>query len=310
MPDPKAYVNTRIKEARLGIERSMGEDFLRELERIFLISRQIMAGKMRAERKTKKVGSGLEFSEHREYVPGDDFRTIDWNLYGRLEKLFVRLYEEEEDIPVYVLFDVSASMLMGTPIKAVHAFQLASALSYVSLAHLDRATMIPFSASLESLPPPGRGKGRMFKMFHMIRQAPLGGVTDLEQTARSFVYRRPRRGKVVVISDFLSTRGYEDAINLLRYQKYSPIVIQTLSPQELSPTLNGDIELLDVETGALKSITVTRNLLRAYKQELTSFTDNIKRFCQDRSIPYFLSVSDERLEDLMLGVFRKGGFLK
>jgi uncharacterized protein (DUF58 family) len=310
MADPKAYINKRIKETRKGIEDSMGEGFLRELERIFLISRQVMAGKLRAERKTKKIGAGLEFAEHREYVAGDDFRSIDWNLYGRLEKLFVRLYEEEEDIPVYTLFDVSSSMLMGTPNKAVHAFQLASALSYVTLAHLDRATMIPFSSSLESLPPPGRGKGRMFKMFHMIKNAPLGGVTDLEQTAKSFVYRRPRRGKVILISDFLSTKGHEEAINMLRYQKYSVIVIQTLSPQELKPKINGDIELLDVETGKLKSITVTRNLLRAYEKELNSFIYGIKSFCQDRSIPFFLSLSDEKLEDLMLGLFRRGGFLK
>ncbi len=310
MPDPKPFVTKRIKEARRGIEASMGEEFLRELERLFLISRQVMAGKMRAERKTRKVGSGLEFSEHREYVPGDDFRTIDWNLYGRLEKLFVRLYEEEEDIPVYVLFDVSASMLMGDPIKSVFAFQLAAALSYVALAHLDRATMIPFSASLEALPPPGRGKGRMFKMFHSIKQATLGGVTDLDSLSRSFVFRRPRRGKVVVISDFLSTHGYEEAINLLRYQKYSPIVIQLLSPQELNPKLNGDIELLDVETGRVKSITVTHALLGAYKKELQTFTEGIKRFCQDRSIPYFFSPSSASLEELMLGVFRRGGFLK
>jgi uncharacterized protein (DUF58 family) len=310
MPDPKGYVKGQIEKAKKEIESSMGEAFLRELERLFLISRQVMAGKSRAERRTKKTGSGLEFAEHREYVPGDDFRSIDWNLYGRLDKLFIRLYEEEEDIPVYVLFDVSSSMLEGNPTKVTHAFKLAAALSYVALAHLDRATMLPFSSSLENLHPAGRGKGRMFKMFHQIKQAELGGVTDLASLSRSFVYRRPRRGQVILISDFLTTKGYEDAINLLRYQKYKVIVIQTLSPQELEPKLHGDLELLDVETGTLKSITITANLLRAYKKEVQSYIKGIKTFCQDRQIPYFFSASDEKLEELMLGVFRRGGFLK
>jgi len=310
MPDPKVYVSQRAELAKAGIEESMGKDFLAELERLFLISRQVLAGKLRAERRTKKRGSGLEFAEHREYNMGDDFRHIDWNLYGRLEKLFVRLYEEEEDIPVYVMFDVSASMLEGTPIKAVHAFRIAASLAYVALAHLDRATMLPFTAAMEQLQPPGRGKGRMFKMFHNIRNARLGGVTDLVQATRSFVFRRPRRGQVILISDFLTAEGYEEAINLLRYHRYRVIVVQVLSPQEIAPKLSGDLELMDVETGQTRSITVTANLLRAYMAELQKYTDGLRTFCQDHAIPYFLSPTDQPLETLMLDVFRKGGFLK
>lgn len=309
MAKPNAYIKGSIERARKEIEDSMGEDFLSELERLFLISRQVMSGKIRAERKTRKRGSGIEFAEHREYVPGDDFRSIDWNLYGRLEKLFVRLYEEEEDLPVYTMFDVSNSMAEGNPVKMTHAFRLASALTYVVLAHLDRATMIPFSGPME-LNPPGRGKGRMFKLFHILKQTELGGVTDLAAASRSFVFRRPRRGTVILISDFLTTAGYEEAINLLRYHKYKVIVIQTMSPQEINPKLVGDLELYDVETGEMKSVTVTSGLLKAYKQELDSFINGIRTFCQDRSIPYFFTPSDEPLEDIMLGLFRKGGFLK
>ncbi|MDA3862860.1 MAG: DUF58 domain-containing protein [Deltaproteobacteria bacterium] len=310
MPDPKKYVKSKVENARKLIDNSMNKDFLRELERLFLISRQIMAGRTRAERKTKKTGSGLEFSEHREYVPGDDFRTIDWNLYSRLDKLFVRLYEEEEDLPVYVLFDVSSSMLEGNPVKLMHAFRLSAALSYVALAHLDRVSMMPFSGTIDKFFLPGRGKARMFKIFHQIKQAELGGVTDLEKAARSFVYRKPRLGKVVLVSDFLTTRGYREAVNMLRYHKYKVITIQVLSPQEFKPVLNGDIELLDIETGKLKSITVTKNLLRAYKSELKKFIMEIRSFCQDRSIPYFNTRSDDKLETLMLDVFRKGGIIK
>ncbi len=310
MPDPKVYVSSRAQLAKAGIEECMGKDFLSELERLFLISRQVLAGKLRAERRTKKRGSGLEFAEHREYNLGDDFRHIDWSLYGRLEKLFVRLYEEEEDIPVYVMFDVSASMLEGTPVKAVHGFKIASALCYVALAHLDRATMLPFSASMDQLQPPGRGKGRMLKIFHNIRNTSLGGVTDLAQATRSFVYRRPRRGQVILISDFLTEKGYEEAINILRYHRYRVIVVQVLSPQEQNPKLTGDLELLDVETGATRSITVTAGLLRAYEAELAKYVGGLRTFCQDRAIPYFLSPSDQNLDTLMLDVFRKGGFLR
>jgi len=309
MAKQNAYIKGTLERARKEIDDSMGEDFLSELERLFLISRQVLSGKVRAERKTKKRGSGIEFAEHREYVPGDDFRSIDWNLYGRLERLFVRLYEEEEDLPVYTMFDVSNSMAEGSPVKMLHAFKIASALTYVVLASLDRATMIPFSGPME-LNPPGRGKGRMFKLFHLIKQSELGGVTDLAAASRSFVFRRPRRGTVILISDFLSTAGYEEAINLLRYHKYRVIVIQTMSPQEINPKLTGDLELYDVETNETKSVTVTAGLIKAYKAELDNFVNGIRNYCQDRSIPYFFTPSDEKLEDIMLGLFRRGGFLK
>ncbi|MBN2724340.1 MAG: DUF58 domain-containing protein [Deltaproteobacteria bacterium] len=309
MAKTDSYVKGSLKRAKTEIEASMGDSFLSELERLFLISRQVVSGKIRAERKTRKRGTGIEFAEHREYVPGDDFRSIDWNLYGRLEKLFVRLYEEEEDLPVYTMFDVSNSMAEGTPSKMLHAFQVASALTYVVLAHLDRATMIPFSGPME-LNPPGRGKGRMLKLFHIIRQSELGGITDLAGASRSFVYRRPRRGTVIIISDFLSTNGYEEAINLLRYHKYRVIIVQTLSPQDMKPQVKGDVELYDVETAQMKSVTITAGLLKKYQTELNSFIKGIQSFCQDRSIPFFFSSSDEKLEDIMLGLFRRGGFLK
>jgi len=137
------------------------EEFLKEIEKLYIISKKVFAGRMRAERRTKKLGSGVEFAEHREYSPGDDFRYIDWNIYGRMDKLFLRLFEEEEDLHVYILLDVSNSMTMGNPPKYLYAMQIGAALAYIALSNLDRVGVVPFAERTLGRLPPTRGVGRI-----------------------------------------------------------------------------------------------------------------------------------------------------
>ena len=286
------------------------EQFLKKLEYLHVVSRKIFTGGARAERKMRKVGSGIEFADHRRYTWGDDFRYIDWNVYGRIDKLLLRLFEEEEDLHIYILLDCSKSMLIGTPLKLHYAMQVGAALSYIGLANLDRVAIMPFSERLLGRLPPARGKGRIFKVFEFLRNAPAGGDTALAPCVKSFVHQNKRRGLVVVISDYYDPTGFEEAINTLRYNKYEPFVLQVYDQKEANPSLHGDLALVDCETGTVKEVTITRALLEAYQREHERYCGELAEFCTARAIPYFRTHTNIPFDDLVLRIFRTGGFLR
>src|SRR5262249_10171018 len=158
------------------------EEFLKKLEYLAIVSRKVFAGKVRAERRSRKVGAGVEFADHRDYAPGDDIRYLDWNLFGRMERLLLRLFEEEEDLHVYLLCDASGSMRTGHPPKLEYASKVAAALAYVTLSNLDRVSIVPFGGDERRDPlPPARGKGRIFKVFQFLREVEAHGSTHLAE---------------------------------------------------------------------------------------------------------------------------------
>lgn len=293
-----------------GSDDLFDEDFLKKLEYLYIVSKKIFSGRTRAERRTRKVGSGIEFADYRDYVPGDDFRYLDWNIYGRMDKLLLRLFEEEEDLYIYLLLDTSDSMQLGSPPKLRYAMQISAALCYVGLANLDRAAVITFADGLKERLPPARGKGRIFKVFEFMRSVTAGGQTQLSSSIRSFVHQNKRRGLAVLISDFYDPEGYEDAINLLRYNRFEPFAIQVIDPGEVRPRLKGDLQLIDCETGDLREITVSPRLLQRYVQEHRRFCDELADFCTAKHVPFFRTDSTVPFDELVLKIFRRGGFLR
>src|SRR6188474_476139 len=177
------------------------DQFLKKLEYLHVVSKRAFAGHNRADRLTAHRGRGLEFADHRPYTAGDDFRHIDWKAYKRLGRLLLRLFDEERDLPIYLMLDVSRSM--AEPAKFDMARRIAAALCYVGLAHLDRLTIIPFGSDLGRESSPGRGKGRIFRVFDALEQLEPGGPTDLRAACKAFASRPRQAGLVVVISDFL-----------------------------------------------------------------------------------------------------------
>lgn len=286
------------------------EQFLKKLEYLYIVSKKVFAGRTRAERRTRKSGSGIEFADYREYVPGDDFRYLDWNLYSRLDRLLLRLFEEEEDLYIYLLLDCSDSMQMGSPPKLHYAMQVTAALCYVGLANLDRVSIVTFADGLKDRLPPARGKGRIFKVFEFLRSVAPGGTTQLASSLRAFVHQNKRRGLAVLISDFYDPEGYEDAVNLLRYNRFEPFAIQTLDPLETRPRLKGDLQLVDCETGELREITVSPGLLEAYVREHARYCQELAEFCTAKQVPLFVADTDIPFDELVLKIFRKGGFLR
>lgn len=288
------------------------ESFLRRLEYLHLVSRKVYAGTNHAERRSKKVGSGLEFADHRDYSPGDDFRYMDWTIYARMEKMLVRLHEEEEDLLIYFLVDCSRSMSMGIgdTTKFQHAARLAAALAYIGLANLDRVCIVPFGDELKGRLPPTRGKNQIFKVFRALEGIEPGGVTDMAASLRKFVHQNKRRGMAVVLSDFYDPNGYDEALNYLRYNNFEPFIVHLFDEDEMKPDLRGDLSMVDCETGDVREITITPRILARYKQLHDEFCERLEGYCKKRAMSYFRTPIQVPYDEVVLRIFRAGGFLK
>ncbi len=285
------------------------EEFQRRLDWLAVVSRRLFAGRLRAERRTKKSGSGLEFADHREYTAGDDFRYLDWAVYGRTERMLLRLFEEEEDLAIYVLLDCSGSMAFGDPPKFDHARRLAAAMAYVGLTNLDRVALIAWSTDVNKRMPPARGRGRIFKVFDFLRGVRAEGDTDLAGAARAFAAENKRRGVAVIVSDLYDPAGFERGINAIRYQKFEPMVIHVVDPREADPGARGDVTLVDVETDESREVTLTPALVERYRDAHAAWRAEIETFCKSRQVPYVAADVTRPFEDQVLGLLRRVGMV-
>jgi uncharacterized protein (DUF58 family) len=297
-------------DARGDGELEFDDAFLRKLERLAVVAKRVAALHGRGERQTRRVGSGIEFADHRDYAPGDDLRHLDWNLYGRLERPLVRLFDEDEDLPVYLLVDTSASMGLGRPSKLGLARAVAAALAYVSLTNLDRVAVHAASDGLASGLGLVRGKGQIHPFLDLLASWQPAGRTDLGAAVTSLVQRHRRRGVVVVISDFYDPIGFEQGLDRLRYGRFEPVVVQITAPDEAAPALRGELTVVDVETGEERAITITPGVAASYRQRYEARLRGLARFCRERAVPCFQVTSEQPLEDLVLRILRTGGLLK
>lgn len=296
------------------------DDFQRKLEYLALVSRRVFSGRLRAERRTKKSGSGVEFADHRDYQPGDDFRSLDWNVYQRFEKLLVRLYEEEEDLAIYFILDASSSMQFGGASsepstasagrKMAYAKKVVAALAYVALANLDRVSIVTTSDRVMERMPETRGKARIFKALRFLRDVRPDGNTDLEDAMKMFVAQNKRRGLAVLVSDLYDPRGFERGINVLRYNKFDPFVVHVVDATEARPRLHGDVVLYDCETGDEREVTVTAKVLDRFAHAYAEHLAEVERFCATRQVQYAAADVAIPFDELILRVLRRGGFLR
>jgi uncharacterized protein (DUF58 family) len=286
------------------------EEFQRKLEYLAMVSKRVFSGAMRAERRTKKTGSGVEFADHREYTAGDDFRYLDWHAWQRFDKLLIRLFEEEEDLSIYFIIDNSWSMGFGSGRKLDYAKQLCAALAYVGLANLDRVAIVAANEGIEARMEPTRNKKRIFRVFQFLRQIEADGMTDLGQALRTFVAQHKRRGLAVLLTDLYDPAGFERGINVLRYNKFEPFVMHVTDPSDATPDLKGDLVLYDCETGEEREVTVTKKVLTRYNEAYEDYQKKVQRFCVSRQVTYFPADVNVPFDELILRVFRRGGFLR
>jgi uncharacterized protein (DUF58 family) len=272
-----------------------------------VVSKRAFAGQNRADRLTPKRGRGLEFADHRPYAAGDDFRHIDWKAYKRLNRLLLRLFDEERDLPIYLMIDASRSM--AEPAKFDMARRLAAALCYIGLAHLDRLTILSFGRSLSLETTPGRGKGRIFRVFEMLEKMETSGVTDLRQSFKEFASRPRQRGLTVVLSDFLDPQGFEAGLKILRTLGHDVFAVHVASERDRDPGAFGDVQFVDAETGERREIDVTARLASAYVEAWNAHAAQLEQFCGRYDIGYLRADAERPFEEIVLKAFRQGRFV-
>lgn len=288
---------------------------LQRLERLELVSRKIFKGRMKGERISRRKGQSVEFADFRNYVPGDDLRLIDWNLYARLDQLFLKLFQEEEDLHFYALIDTSASMNFGTPNKLRVAKQLAAALGYVGLCRGDRV-------SVQALGPAGRAapvirsRGGLWKLLKYLDNVTPAANHDalsnisLHEGVKDFVLRGVSTGVVVLITDLMDKSGYESALRMLIGRQMDVFVLHVLSQEELDPPLRGDRRLIDVEDGDAAEITVNQYVIDRYQETLKAFLHQARQYCARRSIMHILVPTDTPIETVMTKYLRSRGVVR
>jgi uncharacterized protein (DUF58 family) len=283
---------------------------LGRLERLELVTRKIFRGQLKGERRSRRKGQSVEFADHRNYVSGDDLRFIDWNLYARLDKLFLRLYQEEEDLHFYALLDTSPSMLFGQPTKLRFAQKLAAALGYIGLCRSDR---IKVESLTDQPSPPSaglRGKASLWKLLRHLENLPQTSHTSLEASVKKFCIRNPGKGIVVLLSDLMDKQGYQNAIRALVARQYDIYVIQIFSPEELDPELTGDLQLVDCEDGDLAEISVSPRLLARYQATLQAFVGEVRQFCARRGLVHMTCSTTQDVDQLVANYLRSRGLVR
>jgi uncharacterized protein (DUF58 family) len=296
-------------------------ELLRRLEQFQLLAARRAKSSAKGERRSRARGQSVEFADYRSYVHGDDFRYLDWNLYGRLERLFLKLYEEERELPVRIFLDASESMTFGEPRKFDFARQVAAAVGYVALSGFDRVSVIPFPdlandanadprlqvaeraarGALRSV----RGKRSAIQFFQNLSALTAGGPANLNEALRRGALEARQAGVAVVLSDFLDPAGYEPGLAALVGRGFQMDLVQILAPDELSPGTFGDLRLVDSETGATQEVTFGRFRLKAYRQTVQNFMQRLREFCQARGLNFFTASSNTDLQELLLKQLRK-----
>jgi len=279
--------------------------FMSRLDTLDVMSRKILQGKLQGERRSKRRGQSVEFADHRPYVAGDDLRFVDWNVYGRLEQLFLKLYLEEQDLTVHIVADASASMSFGEPSKELFIKKLTAALGYVSLVNNNRVTISFIADGVTVQLANMRGRNYLNNMAECLLTTECEGPSNFDDACRQLAAGRIGSGVMVVLSDFLFKEGYDSGLRRLIGRQYDLYAIQVLCPQELSPDLSGELKLIDIEDADAAEITVSAALSKYYKRNLTAYCNELKGFCTRRGAVYVLANSADSVESLVLNYLRR-----
>jgi len=279
--------------------------FMSRLDTLDVMSRKILQGKLQGERRSKRRGQSVEFADHRPYVAGDDLRFVDWNVYGRLEQLFLKLFLEEQDLTVHIVADASASMSFGEPSKELFVKKLTAALGYVSLVNNNRVTISFIADGVTVQLANMRGRNYLSNMAECLLTTDCDGPSNFDDSCRQLAAGRIGSGVMIVLSDFLFKEGYDSGLRRLIGRQYDLYAIQVLCPQELSPDLSGELKLIDVEDADAAEITVSAALSKYYKRNLTAYCNELKSFCTSRGAVYVLANSADSVESLVLNYLRR-----
>jgi uncharacterized protein (DUF58 family) len=303
------------------IEDLLSSDLIAKVSHLDVSSRKIFAGKLQGERRSKKRGESVEFADHRPYTAGDDLRHIDWNIYARLDRFFMKLFMEEEDLSLHIVIDASASSDCGEPNKFYYMQQVAMAMGYIGLVNLNRVEITAIGLRDELVIPGGeksiagnirdlRGRRRTHDLARFLCSIEPEAGTDFGQACKRIAMTRRGKGVMIVLSDFLMKEGYETGLRMLVGRGYDVFAIQTLSPQEVDPDIAGDLQLRDIEDGDMAEVTISAPLLKKYKENVSAYCQGLRDFCARREITALTIQTNTPIDTLLLDYLRKRGLLR
>ena len=295
------------------VDELLGSHLMGSLDKLDIVARKMFSGKTQGERRSRRKGQSVEFADYRQYSSGDDLRFIDWNVYARLDKLFMKLFLEEEELTVGIAIDASASMEFGNPNKFDFSRRLAMALSYISLSNHNKVSLFTFNGNGINRLTNVRGKRRTRDVGKWLLDQTASGGTDFVEACKVISTARLGRGVLIVISDFLHKEGVQQGLKYLVGGGWDVFVIQSLSPEELDPLstgLEGDLKLEDSETGEVCEITATVPLVNAYKKRLHVYCDKIREDCTRCGVGTVRVSTDVDMEQLLVEYLRGRGLIR
>jgi uncharacterized protein (DUF58 family) len=275
-------------------------EFLAQLERLSLASRRVFRGRVKGDRRSLRRGHSVEFCDYRPYGVGDDLRYVDWNVYGRLDRLHVKLFLDEEDLCLHLIVDASASMDFGAPSKLEYAVRLAAALGFVGLVNLERVGVGVVRERLSEGWPPTRGRGQFGPMVDFLSAVRPDGGTRLNEGLSAYATRSREPGLAVIMSDLLDPNGFETGVRTFLERRFDVHLVHLLDPQEVNPDFGGDLRLVDSETGELRELSVDGEAIREYRERLHQFLERVETFCRTQEIGYHRVITDTPVEEFVL----------
>jgi len=291
-------------------ESFFDERFLRQLEKLKIVTRKGIKGPEKGEHRSWQSAEGLEFLDYRKYHPGDDLRYVDWSVYGRLDKLFIKLFHTEESQVVHILLDMSRSMGSGSPSKEIVAKKIAAATSYICLSNLDKIGMASFADTIEGAIPPVRGKKKFPEVLNFLLSLKPTNKTDVNACLSEYASACKNPGIAIVISDLFDPKGYEEGLRALTYRKFDINLIQVLDREELFWSKTGNFSMRDVETGERKVTFLDRPSLERYRKTIDTFISGIQSYCSNYGINYYLYDTRIPFEDFLIDYLTKGTIIK
>jgi hypothetical protein len=284
--------------------------FLKQLEKLKIVSGRSARQSHRGEYRSWQSGEGFEFLDFRKYHLGDDLRYVDWSVYGRLDKLFIKLFHAEKGQTAHILLDSSRSMKNGSPSKDITAKKIAAAVSYICLSNLDKIGLMAFSNKIVKIKPPARGKKQYLEVLKFFQSIQPSDPTDITGSLQAYAAICKNPGIAIVISDFFDPRGYQDGLKALAYRDFDINLIQVMSHDEIEWATTGNLEIQDCETGERKVIFVDAHFLEKYQEKIRSFISGIQNYCHHYGINYYLCNTRIPFVNLLTDYLTKGALFR
>ncbi len=281
-------------------ETFIDDAFLKKLEKLKLMTKRGFKGPEKGDHRAKQTGEGLEFLDYRKYHLGDDLRYVDWSVYGRLDKLFIKLFHAEANQTVHILLDMSRSMGTGTPPKFIRAKKIAAAVAYICLSSFDKVGVAAFADTILQLRPPARGRRRFPELLDFIYPMEPRGQTDINACLMNYAELRHAPGIAIVLSDLFDPNGYQDGLRALTYRNFDIHLVQILDHEEIFWSASGNLQLTDIETGKRKNVYLDRATIRTYRETMDHFISEIRQYCAKYGVSHYIHDTLVPFEDFLM----------